>query len=121
MDLKHAEAMREGVTNSTCCLAIITGSCLNPDRPEDDETSNAYFSREYCVQELRWAREAGVFIQPIIRMEDKQRIGEFLSTAPPDLQDLGATDFIDLIRSDKRYWQVGVEKILDVLQQHRVR
>ena len=38
---------------------------------------------------MRWAREAGKPIQPIVRVEDKQRIGEFLEMAPADLKDLG--------------------------------
>ena len=68
MDLKSADAMRDGVTNSTCCLAIITGSCLNPDRPEDDETANAYFNREYVLL-------LAFFISP-------SRLFQFLSLSP---------------------------------------
>ena len=63
--------MREGVENSEIFLAIIT---------------EQYFTREFCIMELRWAREAGKPIQPVIRAEDKQRIGEFLDMAPTDLK-----------------------------------
>ena len=48
--------------------------------------SNAYFSRPFFIQELLWAREAGVPIQPVIRVSDKQRIGNFLGAAPADLK-----------------------------------
>ena len=37
------------------------------------------------MQELRWARKAGIPIQPVIRSADKQRIGDFLGAAPEDL------------------------------------
>ena len=61
------------------------GECVNPDRPQGEPTTNAYLSRPFCVQELRWAREAGIPIQPVIRSADKQRIGDFLGAAPEDL------------------------------------
>lgn len=70
----HARgSAQEGVRNLAMVVAIITPACVNPDPPDDDQASNAYFAREYCVQELRWAREAGVPIQPVIRSEDKTR------------------------------------------------
>ena len=83
----------------------------HPDRPQDAPTSNAYFSRPFCVQELWWAREAGIPIQPVIRSADKQLIGDFLGAAPDDLKDIGNTDFITLDRSDRDYWKAGIEKI----------
>ena len=51
--------------------------------------SEKYFTRKFCVEEMRWAREAGKPIQPIIRVQDKHRIREFLEMAPADLKDLG--------------------------------
>ena len=59
-------------------------------------------------QELRWAKEANIPIQPVIRASDKQCIGEFLAAAPPDLQDLGNIDWIALDRTDIDYWKVCV-------------
>jgi len=112
MDSKSTASMEEGVKNSKVCIAIITGPCQNPDRPTDKEEHNAYFNRPFCVQELRWAREAGVPIQPVVVMKDKDRIGELLALAPEDLKDLGDIDFIDLNMDDKDYWLVGVQKIL---------
>ena len=66
-------AMNEGVLNSAMVVAIITPPCVDPDRPDEDPASNAYFARECCVRELQWAREAGVPIQPAVRSEDKKR------------------------------------------------
>ena len=67
------------------------------------------------MKELQWAKEAGITIQPVIRMEDKTEIGTFLSQAPDDLKDIGNIDFVDLNRSDKEYWDVGVNKIVRAL------
>ena len=57
-----------------------------------------------------------MLIQPLIATEDKPRIAELLSKAPPDLKDLlSGTDFIDLVYGDKDYWNVGMEKVKRVL------
>ena len=111
MDKKSEAAMKEGITNSKCVIAIITG--VTPDGNVD----NAYFNRPFCIKELEWAMAAGIQIQPVIRMEDKKEIGTFLGQAPDHLKCLGSIDFIDLNRSDKDYWQVGVNKIMRALQE----
>ena len=64
----------KGVLRSEIFIAILT---------------EKYFTRKVCVEEIRWAREAGKPIQPIVRVEDKERIEEFLEMAPADLKDLG--------------------------------
>ena len=76
---RSTAAMEEGVKNSKYFVAVITGPCVNNDRPQDDPEGNAYFRRGFGIKELRWAQEADKFIQPIIRNEDKTRIGEFLN------------------------------------------
>ena len=65
---------KKGVLRSEIFIAILT---------------EKYFTRKVCVEEMRLAREAGKPIQPIVRVEDKERIGEFLEMAPADLKDLG--------------------------------
>ena len=92
---KSEAAMEEGVKNSRAFIAVVTGPCVNIDAPDDPAEMNAYFKRPYCIKELRWAREAGVPIQPVIRAEDKMNIGDLLGLAPEDLQDLEKTDWID--------------------------
>ena len=67
------EAMKEGVQNSKLFLAVITGPCINNDKPNDDPDDNAYFKRKYCLKELRWAIQSGVSIQPVIRAIDKDK------------------------------------------------
>jgi len=101
MNNKSVEAMQEAVENSLVVLAVITG----------DE--NAYLSRDFCLQELRWAFKKGTHVQPVVDLEDKKRIGEFTKMAPDDLKRIGSIDFVDLNPSDKEYWDVGLKKIFD--------
>ena len=49
-------------------------------------------------------------------MEDKQKVGTFVAVAPPDLQYLGQTDWIDINRGDTEYFELGLKKIARVLQ-----
>merc|ERR1712217_169112 len=76
----------------------------------------SYFSRPLCCQELRWAVEWGVFVQPIINFTDKPYISELIDEAPSDLKCIGSVDFIDINRSDPEYFQVGIAKIRRVLK-----
>jgi hypothetical protein len=111
MDDKSEAAMREGVVNSTVVLAVVT---------DDAGDGNAYFERPFCISELRWAAEAGVFIQPVIAAEDKTKISDFLAKAPEDLRILlGGTDFIDLITSDREYLSVGINKVRKILEKQK--
>ena len=56
-------------------------------------------------------------IQPVILAKDKENIGQLLSLAPPDLQDLGAkVDFIHLDGSRPAYWTAGIEELIRVSQ-----
>ena len=119
LDVKMADkseaAMEHGVRNSKMVIAIVNRAALNPDRPDDYPAHNTLFQRAYCVQELRWAKEAGKIIQPTIRFEDKQNIGDMMSLAPDDLQFMGETEFIELERNDGAYWNVGIRKLLERL------
>jgi len=104
MAKRSEAAMKEGVKNSKCVIAIITGSFYaeqTSSRASFDEHAeeNAYFNRKFCIQELRWAKSFDVHIQPVMSMDDKKRVGEFLEQAPKDLKFIGGTDWIDLNRS----------------------
>ena len=104
MGQKSEAAMEEGVKNSSHLIAIVTGS-YSADRAtsrtsfDEHAQGNAYFSRSYCLQELRWATSSGINIQPVMAMADKSRVGEFIGQAPEDLKCLGKTDWIDLNQS----------------------
>ena len=119
MDCRNVGAMKEGVINSKCLIAILTDACVNNNKPKDPPETNAYFRRNYCVQELRWAIEHFIQIQPVIRAEDKQNIGNIISQAPPDLKFLADIDFIHLDRSDNEYFDLGVRKIQRVIETDR--
>jgi hypothetical protein len=104
MGQRGEAAMQEGVSNSKCLLAVFT---------DDGGAGCAYFERPLCLQELRWALEHKVFVQPVFAAHDKGRITEMLSKLPADLYAvLKATDAIHLDRSDNDYWAVGLGKIL---------
>ena len=63
------------------------------------QDENAYFRREYCIQELMWAKNAGKFIQPICRQKDKDRVGEFLELLDTPLKIGGVDTDISHFRS----------------------
>ena len=84
MEDKSEAAMKEGAVNAKALVCIVT---------------DQYFLREYCINELRWAIEARVPIIPVVRVEDKSRIGELLELAPEDIRKvLQNLDFIDINR-----------------------
>ena len=127
MNNMSMDAMREGVQNSSCVIAVITDSCVtaddNPSKGGPEQ--NMYFNRWMCIQELKWAKEAGIPIQPIIRAEDKKKIGDFIQIAPEEFKYLGGVDWKHVDRSNRRYFSLGVEMVLegvqDLLTQKRLR
>ena len=69
-------AMEEGVCNAKLFVAIVTGPCINNnkpnDNPDDIHTSNVGFaSRNF------WAIKAGIHIQPVIRAQDREKKKNF--------------------------------------------
>ena len=57
MSKRNEDARKEAAQHSRCIIAIVTGA-HSRDEPDDGETpeDNAYFKRQYCMNELRWAR-----------------------------------------------------------------
>ena len=108
MDELNTAAMEEGVRNSKVVLAVISDGA--------GVEGNGYLERPMCVNELRWAKDSGKLIQPVIRAEDKKRIGELMEKAPKDMQFLWNTNFIHLDRSDKDFWETGLEKLEKVFR-----
>jgi hypothetical protein len=107
-DQLHTAAMKEAATNSSCILAIITGG------------NDPYFSREFCLQELRWAREAGVPIQPVVAREDKNKIGELIAAAPSDLRCLGDVNFQPLDRISPAIWSTSMDELVKAMAPERL-
>lgn len=107
MDKRNEAAMQEAAQKSKCIVAVVSGV-----EREGDSEDSAYFKRAFCVNELRWAREGGVPIQPVIMREDKDHIGKFLGQAPEDLQDLGKVDFKTLDRVAPAIWNAGIGELI---------
>ena len=95
MSKLNEDAMKEAAQNSKCIVAVVSGAFYLPSDLEQvirsspdhlltcDPQANAYFKRDYCVKELRWAHELGKPIIPCF--PEGLNVGAFLRTAPPDL------------------------------------
>ena len=105
MGSRDEAAMEEGVKNSACVITIVSG-------PHDGEAETAYFRCPFCLKELRWAKEAGVTIQPVVAVEDMAQISEMFAEIPADLQELKALNWEHLDRKDADYWSLGMTKVL---------
>jgi hypothetical protein len=116
LDVKMAKlnsaAMKEAAHNSKCIIAVVTGPAVNPEKPADKPETNAYYARKYTLNELRWARENGVPIQPVVWREDKPKIGEFIDQLPADLKALGDVDFKTMDQTGPAFWRTSVDEVL---------
>ena len=106
MSARDEAAMEEGVKNSLCVIAIVSG-------PAGDDS--AYFRRKFCLSELRWAQEAGVRVVPIVAAEDKGKITEFFADIPLDLDHLKSVNWEHIDRKDDEYFKLGVSKITKII------
>ena len=119
MNKRDVAAMEEGAKNATMVVAIVTdGGIIRVDK---DDVDTAFFRRDFCLKEMRWAKSAGAAIQPVIRVEDKKRVGEFIASAPDDLKDVGEVDWVDLNRGAVQYWNVGMDILVQRLEEARKR
>ena len=99
---KSQDAVKEAILGSDAFIAII---------------SEQYFKCKRCIQEMRWALEAGIDIHPLIRVEDQQRIEDFQMMAPEDLRDVILEDELSImIREDPEYWSVSTLLVLEKLK-----
>ena len=67
MPKRDSAAMRDGVEKSEAFIAVVT-----------DNGIDSYFSREMCRQEICWAVELGKPIVPVVRSDEKPRIGHLI-------------------------------------------
>ena len=107
MDKRNEAAMQEAAQKSKCIVAVVSGV-----EREGDSEDSAYFKRAFCVNELRWAREVDVPIQPVVAREDKKRIGQFISQLPEDLAGLGGVDFKTLDNVGPAYWKTSIDEVV---------
>eukprot|EP01043_Picozoa_sp_COSAG02_P015089 COSAG02_NODE_634_length_19259_cov_9.871347_8_plen_2349_part_00 len=106
MPKRNEAAMEDAVKNAQCVLAIVSESA--PGKSAD----TAYFRREFCKKELRWAKDAGVFVQPVVAVEDRRKITAFFEGIPSDLQHLTAVDWQHVDRKDDEFFRLSVDKII---------
>uniref|UniRef100_A0A7S0ESX1 TIR domain-containing protein n=1 Tax=Phaeocystis antarctica TaxID=33657 RepID=A0A7S0ESX1_9EUKA len=115
VDDKSEAAMQKAVNTSKFVIAIL---CDGQGVQEC-----AYFERPFCLKELRWAKQANTFIQPVVMDEDITRIDVLLSGgtypdttrfggAPKDLRDLGSVEMIGFNMSDPEYFTLGLMKLI---------
>ena len=102
-DDKSEAAMKKNVEGAKFVIAIISDGA--------GVEGCAYFERPFCVKELRWAKAAGKYIQPVVDASDKDNIGPFMNMAPDDLQFLRSVDFIHFDQKDAEFFQVGLQKL----------
>ena len=107
MPKQDGDAMQEGVENSDCVLAIITGG---------EETGFRYFERGMCVQELRWAINAGKGIVPVVTAADKPNVGEYIAEGKSKGIDLSGCDFKHVDRSNTTMLQASLQTILNAMK-----
>ena len=67
---------------------------------------------EASAQRLRWAKQAQIFVQPIVAAEDKHQITRMMELVPDDLQHLKEVNWEHIDWSDVEYFNLGVTKIL---------
>ena len=84
-------------------LAIITGG---------DDTESRYFQRPMCVEELKWAIEAGVKIVPVVTAADKPKVGEYIAEGIAAGIDLSACDFQHIDRSNPIMIEASLKSIM---------
>jgi serine/threonine protein kinase len=106
MSKRDEAAMEEGAKNVECMIAVVSG----PQLGFSEDT--AYFRRPMCLQELQWATEAEVFVQPVVAAADKGKITELFGDIPADLQYLKRVNWEHLDIKDIDYFELGVSKIL---------
>ena len=111
MENTSTPAMEEGVKMAACFIAIVTGPCVNNDSPNDNPEDNAYFRREYCLMELRWARAAGKRIVCVVRAEDKDQVDSIFNLAPIEFRYL-RENVVFFDRNDLDYQKIGIRQIL---------
>ena len=110
MEMCDTAAMNEAVVN--CRAVVFVASSPSDDKDEP----RASLNRPFCRKELRWAIEKGTFIQPVIAMRDKERIGFFISQAPDDLKCLGDVNFLHLDRTAPKRWEVSLDLVIDAIE-----
>ena len=96
MHVRDVDAMKEGVQNSNCLIAIVT-----------DDGANSYFSRQMCRQEIEWAEAFEKQIVPVCATMDKQKITEFIEAGKKHKIDFSKFNFVVRLHMPCRFWYLS--------------
>jgi hypothetical protein len=101
MAAQNVAAMERGIKNSKKVLVIL---------------SESFFTRPFCLKELRWARQYRKPLIVAVPIQLKSKIGfgpgELLEHCPDDLKDIINIDVVQLDRSKKEFFELGVKLLL---------
>ncbi|KAL1512341.1 hypothetical protein AB1Y20_005602 [Prymnesium parvum] len=102
MQKRDMEAMKEGVRESRCFLAILTNN-----------GKHSYLSRDMCRQEIMWAIESKKPIVPVANILDKPRLNDFISEAKQYNIDLSKLNFCSISRESPAFITASLNQIIE--------
>ena len=92
--------------NSNVVIAVVTGEPGTHDE-------NAYLNRTFCQKELKWAWAAEKHVQPVVHINEKSNISNYINMAPEEFRQIGHNEWTELITSDARFWNAACQKLLE--------
>jgi hypothetical protein len=118
-------ASQKALVHSACFLAIVTdhnsGTHLGKASllTTTEKALQSFIHREDCMDELLWAAESGVTIQPIVLANDKGRIIDMLDDdgSVKLLDVLRASCFINMDMHNALEWKHGLMKVLSAREE----
>lgn len=96
-----SEATKEGVLNSDCVVAIVSGG----DFPED-----RYFGRDACLRELALAVEHQKTVVPVVDVDDRHLVKKYIAEGIRYGIDLSSCDFVECIRSNVNFFKASLDR-----------
>jgi hypothetical protein len=112
-------ATQKALVQSACVLAVISdhNSKLHlgksPILTSSEKALQSFIHREDCMDELLWAAESGIAVQPIVLTKDKERMIDLLDNANVKaLEFLGTSNYITVDFNAALEWKHGLVKII---------
>ena len=101
-------AMKEGVDNCNCLIAVVSGG---------EVKANRYFERSACVAELEWAINSSKPIVPVIFVLEKLDIGKYIAEGKSKGIDLSGCNFVDFNMSHPAMTKGSLEMLKMIMDQ----
>jgi len=112
-------ATQKALAQSACVLAIISDHntklhlAKSPILTSSEKALQSFIHREDCMDELLWAAESGIAVQPVVSMKDKERMIDLLDNRNGKvLEFLGTSNYVTMDFNDALEWKHGLVKIL---------